>query len=107
MMDGILKNKYGQQAYMIVLESFGKPLFVVRNLGCTLQDPADRGVYVIHLEDALYVWRIAHKERTTHWEAIAFVGIVGLVGVALSWFNGTLCAPNIRPHALLSFYSTN
>jgi hypothetical protein len=105
MMDGILKNKHGQQAHMIVLESFGKPLFILRNLAHTLQDPADRTVYVIHLEDALHIWRIAQKERTTNWEAVAFVGIVGLVGVALSWFNGTLCTPNIRPHALMSFYS--
>jgi hypothetical protein len=106
MMDGILRNKHGQQAYLIVLESFGKPLFAIRNLAHTLQDPVERGVYVIHLEDALHVWRQKREEGGTCWEALVFVGIVGLIGFTLNSISGPWIS-NIRPHALMNFFSSS
>ncbi len=113
MMNGILSNKYGQQAYLIVLESFGKPLFVVRNVAHTLQDPWARGVYVIRLEDALHIWRRTREEEggVICWEALVLVGIAGLIGFSLSsLIRGTVppntsWMANIRPHALMSFFS--
>ncbi len=106
MVEGVLRNKNGKRAYLIVLEAFGKPLFVVRNLAHTLQDPVDRGVYMVHLEDALQIWQ--ERQEGFCWEALLLVGIAGIVGYGFSsLFQSSWLPvhPNIRPHALIHFFS--
>lgn len=107
MMDGVLRNKHGKKAYLIVLESFGKPLFVVRNLAHTLQDPADRGVYIIHLEDALHIWHNSKESKHSWWETVLLVGMLGILGYHLtsSLNQETSWVSNIKPHALMGFFS--
>ena len=111
MLNGVLRNTNGRRAYLIVLEAFGKPLFVVRNLAHTLQDPVDRGVYMVHLEDALQIWQ--ERQAGFCWEALLLVGIAGLVGWGVSaalqqnsnWSSYSAWTSNIRPHALIHFFS--
>lgn len=107
MMHGVLHNKHAAKAYAIVFESFGVPLFVLRNLSHTLQDLEDRMVYVIHLEDALTVWNTRHAEETM-WETIALVSAIGIIAAGIAWgiVNMIPSSPvaNIRPHSLFHFF---
>lgn len=80
---GVLTNRNGQSAYLIVLESFGKPHLILRNLSHTLQDPKDRHVYIIHLEDALHQWR-SRQESGICWEFMIMLGCIGLVSLGLT-----------------------
>ncbi len=100
--DGLITNGYGRRAHTIVLEAFGKPLFAIRNLAHTLQDPEDRKVYIVHLEEAFHVWR--ERDTDSWWEYVALLGLAGILGVVgfgclhVAW-------PSVRPHALMGFYS--
>jgi hypothetical protein len=97
---GVLTNGFGQSAYLIVLEAFGKPMYAMRNLAHTLQDPEDRKVYIVHLEEALHVWK--ERDKTTWWECVAALGFLGLVGaVGFGYIN--VAQPCVKPHALLGF----
>jgi hypothetical protein len=105
--EGTLTNGYGKRAYMIVLEAFGKPLFVMRNLANTLQDPEDRGVYIVHLEEALHVWRERTHADETWWDTVCMLGIVGIAGVLTYSFVSSVEMkwPVVKPHALMAFFS--
>lgn len=102
---GTMTNAHGKKAYMIVLEAFGKPLFIMRNLANTLQDPEDRGVYIVHLEEALHVWR--KREHETWWDTVCMLGVVGLAGVLTYSFVSSVEMKwsEIKPHALMAFFS--
>lgn len=117
MVGGVLRNTNGKRAYLIVLESFGKPLFVIRNIAHTLQDPVDRGVYIVHLEEALHMWHEKDRQEDTCWESFVLVGIACIVAYGLrrlflshlslmhqdsSWHAWT---SYIRPHALMNYFS--
>lgn len=104
---GTMTNARGTKAYMIVLEAFGKPLFVMRNLVNTLQDPEDRGVYIVHLEEALHVWREREHSRETWWDTALMLGIIGLAGVLTYSFVSSLEVkwPALQPHALIGFFN--
>jgi hypothetical protein len=94
LLEGVLKHPNTHSAYEVILESFGVPLFRIRNLNHTLQDPVDRMVYVIHLEDTLHTWRV-HKEESVCWEAWIAIGIAGIVGITLAFLvNASLPTPN-------------
>ncbi len=101
--DGVLKNGYGKRAYMIVLEAFGKPLFIMRNLAHTLQDPEDRKVYIVHLEEALHVWR--ERDTATWVEYVAVLGLLGIMGAAA--YASCVSWPALKPHALMGFYGSH
>jgi len=103
---GTMTNAHGTKAYMIVLEAFGKPLFVMRNLANTLQDPEDRGVYIVHLEEALHVWREREQTHETWWDTVLMLGIVGLAGAMTYSFVSSVEMkwPAIKPHALMGFF---
>lgn len=95
---GVLTHRRARHAYYIVLESFGKPLFVVRNLAQTLEEVENRHVYMVHLEDALCVWR---KREQGWWEWVALAGLVGVLGYVAMRYP----VPTLRPHALMGFFS--
>jgi hypothetical protein len=83
LVEGVMKHRNSHTAYQVVFEAFGAPLFCLRNLAHTLQDPADRMVYVIHLEDALHGWLMRKEEWC--WESVALVGIAGLLGIGFAY----------------------
>jgi hypothetical protein len=85
LLTGVLKHPRTHESYEIVLESFGVPLFRIRNLAHTLQDPVDRMVYVIHLEESLHAWRII-RDDSVCWEAWVAMGVACLVGIGMAFF---------------------
>ncbi len=84
LLEGVLSHPKSRTAYQVVLDAFDTPLFCLQNLAHTLEDPQERMVYVIHLEDALHVW-LTQKEEAWCWESLVIVGIAGLLGIGLAY----------------------
>jgi hypothetical protein len=108
LIEGVMRHRNSHAAYQVVFEAFGAPLFCLRNLAHTLQDPADRMVYVIHLEDALHGWWVK-KGESLCWESTVLLGIAGLLGLGLAYlFIHMVPSCNwcgyTRPPALLNMF---
>jgi hypothetical protein len=86
LLDGVLRHEKTATAYEVVLESFGIPLFRLRNLAHTLQDPLDRMVYIIHLEDSLHAWLQFKQDTSMCWEFGAAAGLVIVLGICMTMF---------------------
>ncbi len=81
----------GRNAHTIVLESFGKPLFVLRNLGVYTDS-----VFVIHVEEAYAQWKA--QKSWNPWIVAGFC----VAGILMAVSNTAF--PSIRPHAMMGFF---
>lgn len=79
-----LTHRWGFRAWAIHLQAFGETLFVIRNTACTLQDPKDRRVCVLHLEDIL-VHRYRLDAEEVGWVHGVVLGVTFLLGAFLAW----------------------
>lgn len=80
-----LSHRWGYNAWAIHLCAFNETLFVIRNTACTFQNPQERHVCVLHLEDAL-----VHRGQL---DATDLGGIgcltlcaVFLLGLLMAWY---------------------
>lgn len=92
-----LIHRWGLRAWSIHIQAFGETLFVIRNTAYTLQDPKDRRVCVLHLENAL-LHRRRLEAQELGWVEGVVLGVTFLLGAFLAW----QIHPFIRPPTLAS-----
>ncbi len=94
--------------YEIILESFGVPVFKIRNLAHSLQPVEDRAVYVIHLNELVKQLSSERREEAC-WECGVVIGFCVLIGACFAiWLFGCLGHTQQSPvplSPLLSFYN--
>jgi hypothetical protein len=80
-----LAHRWGYRAWAIHLQAFGETLFVIRNTAYTLQDPKDRRVCVLHLEDVLLRRHTLEVQELTWTEEIMLLGFTFVLGALVAW----------------------
>lgn len=87
-----LTHRWGLRAWSIHLQAFGETLFVIRNTAYTCQDPQDRRICVLHLENAL-LHRHHLETQELGWVEGVVLGVTFLLGAFLAWHIHPLIHP--------------
>ncbi len=102
---GLANHKRAFRAYSILVESFGQPLYHIRNLAKTQQNPDERMVYVMHLDDLYEQWRKREESCWSAADCLCLTTLVGaLLGIVLAAFTQHTTQVGIRPHPFLNMY---
>ncbi len=103
----VMKTPKCAQYYEIILESFGVPVFKLRNLAQSLQPPEERTFCVIHLNELVKKLTAENKEEAC-WECGIVIGFTVLLGaIAAIWVFGCLGVAQqpTAPSPFLSLYN--
>lgn len=76
-----LAHSWGNKAWAIHLQAFGETLFVLRNSAYTLQDPRDRRVCIVHVDD---VWFRREFPTGFGWVEGLMLGAMFVIGACVA-----------------------
>lgn len=83
----VFRCDYSLTAHSVIFMTFGKPCFLLRNLAYVLQPTADRKVFVVHLENAMYTMYTETNglsDGLTNWCASILLAGVILFGIGIT-----------------------